>query len=80
MVKRELQLERYPLNKGLQLFANIVISRVFLSFQTTLSSEIPFMKVLVFELSFQINLNHLIWTSVEEVMAKIQKLLKVKKL
>ena len=36
----ELQLERYSLNKGLQLFTNIVTSREFLSFKTTLSSEI----------------------------------------
>ena len=80
MVKKELQLERYPLNEGLQLFINIVIFRAFLSFQTTLSSESPFMKVLYLWISFQGNLNHLIWISVEEVMAKIRKLLKAKKL
>ena len=73
-------MERYPLNKGLQLFVNIVTSKEFLSFQTTLSSEIPSIKFYVSELSFQDNLNHLIWISVEEVMAKIQKLLKAKKL
>ena len=39
-------MERYPLNKGLQLFVNIVTSRVFLLFQMTLSLEYPFIKVL----------------------------------
>ena len=65
------------MNKGLQLFVNAVTSREFLSFYMTLSSEYPFMH---FELSFQSNLNHLIWISSEEVMAKIQKMLKAEKL
>ena len=45
-------MERYPLNKGLQLFVNIVNSRAFLSFQMTLSSESPFMKVLDLQVIF----------------------------
>ena len=73
-------MERYPVNKGLQLFANTVIFRIFLSFQMTLSSERPSMKVLDLRVSLQGNLNHLIWMSVEEVMAKIRKLLKAEKL
>ena len=39
-------MERYSLNKELQLFVNAVTSRAFLSFQMTLSSECPFIKVL----------------------------------
>ena len=68
------------MNKGLQLFINVVNSRAFLSLQMTLSSERPFIKVLDLWLSFQKNLNYIILMSVEEVMAKIQKLLKVEKL
>ena len=55
-------------------FADAVTSRVILSIQITLNLESSFMKVL--DLSFHSNLNHQIWMSVEEIMTKIQKLLK----
>ena len=54
-------------------FTNVVTSRVILSIHMTLNLESSFMKVL--DLSFQSNLNHQIWMSVEEIMTKIRKLL-----
>ena len=38
-------MERYPLNKGLQLFVSAVIFRIFSSFHMTLSSKQSFIKV-----------------------------------
>ena len=61
MVKRSYNWKGTLWIKGLQLFVNIVTSRVFLSFQTTLSSESPFMKVLDVWVIFpgQLKLPHL---------------------
>ena len=58
-------------------FADAVTSRVILSIQVTLNLKISFMKFYISELSFQSNLNHQIWMSVEEILTEIQNLLEL---
>ena len=59
--------------------AYAVGSMVFSSIQTTFYQEIFFTKVVVLWLSFHINLNHSILTSLDEVIPKTRKLPKYKK-
>ena len=60
-------------------YADAVMSRAFSSTEFMLFIDSVFIRVVGLWVAFQCNLNHPIWRSVEEIMAKIWKLCKVEK-